>query len=83
MLLNVCFFKPSGNVSVTFRGSSPKKFPMSPCQMLVTLRVNGEVLLKKFADMKQLHRFLFQWSDDEILPHYVIVGFVKQPKYHN
>lgn len=35
---------------------------------------------KKFAGMKQLHTPLFQYSDDEMLPHYVTVDFVKQPK---
>lgn len=35
---------------------------------------------KKFAGMKQLHTPLFHYGDDEMLPHYVIVGFVKQPK---
>jgi len=38
---------------------------------------------KKFAGMKQLYMAIFQYSDDEMLPHYVIVGFVKQPKNRN
>lgn len=29
--------------------------------------------------MKQLHMPLIRYSGDEMLPHYVIVGFVKQP----
>lgn len=35
------------------------------------------VCSKKFAGVKPLHTRLFHYRDDEMLPHYVIFGFVK------